>query len=100
MGLPRDVQKKLMEIKSMVIRDGPLDRKTKALIAVASAVTAYCTHCHGDISFMARKMGLSDEEIAEAEEIALRMRERCPNEYGLYRIGTFTADGFNKEMLQ
>jgi len=35
---------------------------------------------------MAKKLGAMDLEIEEAEEIALRVRQRCENEMGLYSL--------------
>jgi len=77
---------KLIDVGQEVIRNGSLEVKSKILCAISSSLASYCTHCHGQFVAIARKSGLTEEEIGEAEAIGLRMRERCANESGLYRL--------------
>jgi len=77
---------KLIDVGSAVIKNESLEVKSKILCAISSSLASYCTHCHGQFVAMARKYGLDEEEIREAEAIGLRMRERCPNESGLYKM--------------
>lgn len=74
---PEQIQDKLIDIGSMVLKTGALDTKTKALIAISCAVATYCVHCHGQSKSIAKNFGATEQEIEEAEAIALRMREKC-----------------------
>ncbi|MCG2659059.1 MAG: carboxymuconolactone decarboxylase family protein [Kiritimatiellae bacterium] len=86
MKIPEAIQDKLIDVGDVVLRNSNLDIKTKALIGLACAVTGFCSHCHGQCVSLAWKLGASPAEIEEAEAIALRIRERCNNETGLYRL--------------
>ena len=86
MRLPQRVQEKLLDIGNLVISEGSLDSRAKALIALATAVSSYCSHSHGYFADMAKKLGATEAEIEEAEEIAMRVRQRCDNEMGLYSL--------------
>ncbi len=81
-----EIQDKLIDIGSMVLKTGVLDNKTKALIAISCAVATYCTHCYGQSKSIAEKFGATEEEIEEAENIALRMRQKCQNQSGLFSL--------------
>ena len=80
------IQDKLIDIGSMVLKTDTLDNKTKALIVLSTAVATYCVHCHGQSKSIALKFGATGEEIEEAEAIALRMRQKCHNEVGLFSL--------------
>jgi len=86
MSLPEAIQDKFIDIGSMVVKTSELDPKTKALLALASAVATCCSHCHGEFTAIARKFGATDQEIEEAEALALRMRIRCQNETAFYSL--------------
>lgn len=87
MQLPSEIEEKLLEIGAMILKgNGRLDQKTRALIALSTAVAAFCSHGHGEFRSLARRLGAAEEEIEEAETIALRMRERCQTESGLFEI--------------
>ena len=86
MRLPTPIQDKLIDIGSMVLKQTSLDKETKVLIAVATSVACYCSHSHGEFKIIARKLGLSSEQIEEAEDIGLRMREKGQNSSGLFRM--------------
>ncbi|NOZ22077.1 MAG: hypothetical protein GXP25_13425 [Planctomycetes bacterium] len=86
MKLPEAVQDKLIDIGEMVLRRSNLKAEAKALIAISASVACRCTHCHGEFKKMAKKLGVVEKEIDEAIEIAVRMRQRCENEGGLYRL--------------
>ena len=77
---------KLIDVGSAVIKNESLEVKSKILCAISSSLASYCTHCHGQFVGMARRFGLDEEGIGEAEAIGARMRERCANESGLYRL--------------
>lgn len=81
-----EIQDKLIDIGSMVLKTGALDNKTKALIGLSTAVVGFCSHCHGQSKSIAKRFGATEEEIEEAEAIALRMREKCQNEAGLFSL--------------
>ena len=78
------VQDKLIDTGSMILKTGQLDIKTKALIALSTAVATYCAHCHCQSKSLARRFGATEVEIEEAENIALRMRQKCQNKSGLF----------------
>ena len=82
--LPEQIQDKLIDIGNMVLRTSALDTKTKALIALSAATATFCSHCHGQFRSTAKKFGATEKEIEEAERLALRMRERCEHESGLF----------------
>jgi len=84
--LLEQIQDKLIDIGSMVLKTGTLGNKTKALLALSTAVATYCTHCYVQSKSIAKKFGATKEEIEEAEAIALRMREKCDNELGLFSL--------------
>ncbi|MFH1857369.1 MAG: carboxymuconolactone decarboxylase family protein [Candidatus Omnitrophota bacterium] len=84
--LPNQIQDKIIDVGTKVIREGALEPKTKALVAVATAVSTFCTHCHGQFRATAKNLGATEEEIEEVETIALRMRQRCENETGLFKM--------------
>jgi len=84
--LPNEIQDKIIDIGTKVIKDSALDPKTKALVAVATATSTFCTHCHGQFRATARKLGATEREIEEVEAIALRMRQRCENDTGLFKM--------------
>ncbi len=52
---------------------GALDKKTKELIALALGVAAHCDGCIGFHTQALRKLGASDEEVAEALGMAIYM---------------------------
>ena len=51
-----------------------IDAKTKSLIAVGASITANCQPCLKHLEAKAREAGASDEEIAEAIEVAKTVR--------------------------
>ena len=82
----KNIQDKIIDIGGMVLSNSALDTRTKTLLAIATSVSSYCTHCRGEFKAVGRKMGLSEKEIEEAERIGMSMRERCPHEFGLYKM--------------
>lgn len=86
MKIPEPVQDKLIDIGTLVLRNGNLGHKARALVGLACAVTGFCAHCHGQCRSLAEKFGATEGEIEEAEAIALRVRERCADETGLYSL--------------
>jgi len=86
MKLPRPVEDKVIDVGALVLQTGAVDNKEKALVAVGCAVASFCTHCHGQFATLARKLGATQAEIDEVETIAQRVRQRCENEAGLYRL--------------
>jgi len=51
-----------------------LDWKTQALIAVGSSIAANCTGCLEKTVSMARKVGVTEDEIGAAIDIGRRVR--------------------------
>ena len=86
MILPEAVSDKMIDVGTIVIKNGSLDTKTKILCAISSSIASYCTHCHGQFRDMARKSGLTDKQISEAEAIGMRIRQKCSNESGFYSL--------------
>lgn len=89
-----EIQDKLIDIGSMILKTGALDNKTRALIGLSTAVATYCNHCHGQSRSIALKFGATEEEIEEVEAIALRMRQKCQNKSGLFNLN---EDIFKRE---
>ena len=56
-----------------VLKEGALDKKTKELIAVATAITARCKYCIAIHVGEALKTGATKEEILEASTVAMFM---------------------------
>ncbi|MBL7130994.1 MAG: carboxymuconolactone decarboxylase family protein [Candidatus Omnitrophica bacterium] len=83
---PEQIQDKLIDVGSMVLKTGYLNIKTKALIGLSTAVATYCAHCHYQTKSLARKFGATELEIEEAENIALRMRQKCHIESRLFSL--------------
>lgn len=75
-----------MEVESLVLREGVLDSKTRALIALAGALTAGCGHCHRQLLLMAEELEALQAEVEEARAIGRRMKRRCWVEVGLYNL--------------
>lgn len=96
-GLPEGIQDKLIDIGSIILRTSSLEPKTKALMAVTAATATACSHCRGEFRRTAARLGATREEIEEAEELALRMRERCRNESGLFLISRVDARSSSQE---
>ena len=87
---PDGIQDKLIDIGSMVLKTGTLDNKTKALIALSTAIATYCIHCRDQSKSLARKFGATEVEIEDAENIALRMRQKCQNQSGSFSFNALT----------
>ncbi len=77
------IREKLSLIGKLVLMNGKLDVKTKALIALSSAASVSCGHCKEQSKKMAQKFGADGEEIKEAEELAVKVREKC-REYPVF----------------
>ncbi len=63
-------QDKFVEFAQQVYENGELDRKTKELIAVATASVGRCPHCTEGHIEGAKETGASEQEIAEALAVA------------------------------
>jgi len=63
-------QDKFVEFAKPVYENGTLDRKTKELIAVATASVGRCPHCTEGHIEGAKEAGASEEEISEALAVA------------------------------
>lgn len=63
-------QEKFVDFASHVYEDGALDRKTKELIAVATASVGRCPHCTEGHIEGAKEAGASEQEVAEALAVA------------------------------
>jgi AhpD family alkylhydroperoxidase len=86
MKLPHSVQDKVIDVGALILRTGAVENKEKALVALSCAMATSCAHCHGEFVALARKLGATQSEIDEVEAIAERVRQRCENETGLYRL--------------
>jgi AhpD family alkylhydroperoxidase len=63
-------QQKFADFAGHVYDDGALDRKTKELIAVATASVGRCPHCTEGHIEAAKEAGASEQEVAEALAVA------------------------------
>src|SRR5579863_599354 len=72
--LKPDLFKGFMDFDQMVFKDGALPAKTKELMAVTAAHVTQCIWCIDDHTKRAKKMGVTDEEIAEAVFVAMALR--------------------------
>lgn len=61
-------------IKKAIMEDGAIDRRTKKLLALASAVAVGCDTCFSTNRKFAKDAGISDEEIEEAILVASLIR--------------------------
>jgi AhpD family alkylhydroperoxidase len=61
-------------MKKAIMEDGAIDRRTKKLLAVASAVAVGCDTCFSTQRKYAKIAGISDEEIDEAILVASLIR--------------------------
>ncbi len=55
--------------KAIMIEDGPLDRKTRELIALTVSIVNNCEYCSLAHEAMAGQMGASKEEINHAKRV-------------------------------
>ncbi|MGD0289994.1 MAG: carboxymuconolactone decarboxylase family protein [Candidatus Binataceae bacterium] len=72
--LKPDLFKSFMDFDQAVFKDGALPAKTKELMAVTAAHVTQCDWCIEDHVKRAKKLGSSDEEIAEAVFVAMALR--------------------------
>lgn len=55
--------------KTIMVEDGPLDRKTRELIALAVSISNNCEYCSLAHEAMAEHMGASKDEINHAKRV-------------------------------
>ena len=72
--LKPDLFKGWMDWDELIFKDGALPAKTKELMAVTAAHVTQCDWCIEDHVKRAKKLGSSDEEIAEAVFVAMALR--------------------------
>ncbi len=72
--LKPDLAKAFSEFSNAVFKDGALNGKMKHLIAVAVAHVTQCPWCIDGYTRGAKRLGASDEEIAEAVFVAMELR--------------------------
>jgi AhpD family alkylhydroperoxidase len=72
--LKPDLFKGFMDFDQMVFKDGALPAKTKELMAITAAHVTQCPWCIEDHTKRAKKLGVTDEEIAEAAFVAMALR--------------------------
>lgn len=63
-----------MDFDQMVFKDGALRARTKELMAVTAAPVTQCLWCIEDHARRAKKIGVTDEKIAEAVFVAMALR--------------------------
>lgn len=66
----RGPQQKFADFGAAVYKGGALDRKTKELIAAATASVGRCPHCTNGHIQKAQEVGATEEEVAEALAVA------------------------------
>ncbi len=72
--LKPELAKAFSDFSDAVFKDGALNSKTKNLIAIAVAHVTQCPWCIDGHTRAAKRLGASDEEIAEAVFVAMEMR--------------------------
>jgi len=75
--------KKYTEWHKSVFSEGPFDKKTKELIALAAGSIIHCAYCIDSHSQKARAAGATPEEIAKVVEIAAIVGAGSTISYGL-----------------
>ena len=68
-----------------------LDNHTKALIAVGASITANCQPCLKSTTAMARASGADEMEIAEAIDVAKRVRNGATSKMDSFAAGLISA---------
>ncbi len=66
-----DVAKAFSGLRNEVYKEGALDQRTKELISVAASVLMRCERCTEIHAERAKKLGATDEQIAEAIACAM-----------------------------
>jgi len=66
-----DVAKAFSELRNSVYKEGALDIRTKELISLAASVLMRCERCTEIHAQRAKKLGATDEMIAEAVACAM-----------------------------
>ena len=66
-----DVAKAFSELRNSVYKEGALDIRTKELISIAASVLMRCERCTEIHAQRAKKLGATDEMIAEAVACAM-----------------------------
>ena len=67
--------------------DGAIPAKYKELIAIAVAVTTQCPYCIDFHAASAKKLGVTDQEIAEAALVAAALRAGGSMTHATHAIG-------------
>jgi AhpD family alkylhydroperoxidase len=69
--------------------EGPLDAKTRELIAVAVGISLRCDGCIGTHTAAARKAGATEEELAQALAVAIQVNAGAAYVYSLRAIEAY-----------
>ena len=72
--LKPDLAKAFADFSDAVFKDGALSSKTENLMALAMGHVTQCPWCIDGHTRAAKRLGASDEEIAEAVFVAMEMR--------------------------
>lgn len=71
--LKPELFKGLMDFDNAIFKDGAIPLRTKELMAISAAHVTACPWCIEDHVKRAKKLGISDEEIAEAAFVAMSL---------------------------
>lgn len=82
--LTPDAMKAFREWNAAVFKDGAIPGKTKALMAVAVAVTTQCVYCIDVHTKKAKEAGATDQELAEATMVSAALRAGGSITHGLH----------------
>jgi AhpD family alkylhydroperoxidase len=74
---------------SAAANGGPLDARTRELIAVAVAVTLRCDGCIGSHAEAARNAGATEEELAQALAVAVQVNAGASYVYSMRALEAF-----------
>lgn len=72
--LKPDLFKSFMDFDQAVFKDGALTARTKSLMALTAAHVTQCLWCIEEHTKRAKRMDVTDEEIAEAVFVAMALR--------------------------
>ncbi len=75
------------DFSAAAMADGAIPAKYKELIAIAVAVTTQCPYCIDFHATSAKKLGVTDQEIAEAALVAAALRAGGSMTHATHAIG-------------
>lgn len=90
-GLAPDIDEAFHQFGKAVFKEGALSRKTKQLIAVATAHVTQCPYCIRSHTKAAVREGATAEELMEAIWVAAEMRAGAAFAHSVIALDTIDA---------